>query len=133
MIFPVVYFCTPFLVRLPEGVGLWIGVGAVLMLQIMARTGAQPGSVMLLTNAVEDRAVLGSVNGVGVSMAGLSRAVGPVVGGLVYAVGLEAGVVGVVFWGMAGVAGVGVGSAWWVKEGRGIEEEGERAKLLGRE
>lgn len=109
------------------------------MLQVTARTFALPGSVILLTNSVEDRGVLGTVHGCGVSLASASRAVGPALGGALYAAGLEGGVVGVVFWGMAGVAGMGAWRAWFLKEGRGIsvevEEngEGERERLLGGE
>lgn len=92
----------------------------MLLLQVTARTFAGPGSVILLTNSVEKREVLGTVNGCGTTLTSASRAIGPVLGGALYALGLEGGVVGGVFWGMAAVAGVGAWSAWFLKEGKGI-------------
>lgn len=147
LIFPLAYVLTPFLARLPSsstnikepasGITVWAGIAFVLLLQVSARTFALPGSVILLTNAVEKKGILGTVHGCGTSLASASRAVGPVLAGALYALGLEGGVVGGVFWGMAGVAGVGAWSTWFVKEGKGIssgaagQEAGEEDRLLG--
>lgn len=112
---------------------MWFGIALVLLLQVSARTFALPGSVILLTNSVEHRGVMGTVQGCATSLASASRTVGPVLAGTLYALGLEGGVVGGVFWGMAGVAGVGAWSTWFVQEGKGIvqEESGEDDALLG--
>ncbi|KAG0635244.1 major facilitator superfamily domain-containing protein [Tuber brumale] len=137
MIFPIAYFLTPFLARVPStspperaasGWLVWASVVGVLLLQVTARTFALPGSVILLTNSVEKRSNLGTVNGIGSSLASGSRALGPAVGGVLYAAGLEGGVVGCVFWVMAGIATLGAWWAWFLREGRGLiddEAEGE--------
>lgn len=132
LIFPLAYVLTPFLALL-SGPLMWFGVALVLLLQVSARTFALPGSVILLTNSVEHRAVMGTIQGCATSLASASRAVGPVLAGALYALGLEGGVVGGVFWGMAGVAGVGAWSTWFIREGKGIvqEETGEEDALLG--
>lgn len=112
---------------------MWIGIGLVLLLQVSARTFATPGSVILLTNSVERRTALATVHGCASSLASASKAVGPAGAGALFAVGLENGVAGSVFWGMAAVAAVGAWSAWFVVEGKGIAcdgEEGEEERLL---
>ncbi|CUS13308.1 unnamed protein product [Tuber aestivum] len=140
MIFPIVYFLTPFLARVPStsppeqaasGWLVWASIAVVLLLQVTARTFAFPGSVILLTNSVEKRSILGTVHGVGSSLASGSRAAGPATGGALYAAGLESGVVGCVFWVMAGTATLGAGWAWFLKEGRGlIDDESEEEEAV---
>ena len=136
MIFPIAYFLTPFLARIPStsppeqpasGWLVWASIVGVLLLQVTARTFATPGSIILLTNSVEKKSILGTVHGVGSSLGSGSRAVGPVTGGVLYAAGLEGGVVGCVFWVMAGIAMFGAWWAWFLKEGRGLidDEAGE--------
>lgn len=64
----------------------------------MARTLAIPSTVILLTNSVEQRSVLGTVHGAGNMLSSLARAVGPALGGWVFAWGIEHGVVGAAWW-----------------------------------
>ena len=61
-------------------------------------------------------------------MSSATRTVGPVLAGSVYGVGLSKGVVGLAWWGMAGVAVVGAVAGRFVREGDGHEiwTEGER-------
>jgi hypothetical protein len=60
---------------------------------------------MLLNAACPDRSVLGTVNGIGQSVSAAARAIGQLlVTGWLYGVGLEAGIVGVAWWAMAGMA-----------------------------
>ena len=66
--------------------------------QIAARTMAIPSTVILLTEAAPDRSVLGTVHGAGNMLASLARAVGPAVGGAVFAWGVESGMIGAVWW-----------------------------------
>lgn len=122
LLFPIAYLATPWLTLIPATGGwrVWAGIGAVLMLQVAGRTFALPGSVILLTRSVEREGIMGTVHGVGSSAASLSRAVGPLVGAWVYAWGLDRGDVGGLFWGMAGVAGVGAAVGGLIREGRGL-------------
>lgn len=97
VMFPVVYAATPYL-SLAEGVVRWVGLGLVICGQISARTMAIPSTVILLTEAAPAKNVLGTVHGAGNMLASLARAVGPAVGGVVFAWGVENGVVGAVWW-----------------------------------
>ncbi|KAF8245398.1 MFS general substrate transporter, partial [Wilcoxina mikolae CBS 423.85] len=91
-LFPIAYIFTPLLTFLPpDSVAMWVGIIAVLGTQVSARTFALPGSVILLTNSVEEEGILGTIHGLGSSLASASRAVGPVVGALGFALGLEGG------------------------------------------
>ena len=65
--------------------------------------------------------MLGTIHGIGQSASSAARTVGPALGGWLYGVGLEKGVVGAVFWGLAGMAGVTVLASNWVREGDGHE------------
>lgn len=98
VIFPVVYAITPFLSLTGEDLLRWVGLAIVICGQIAARTMAIPSTVILLTEAAPAKNVLGTVHGAGNMLASLARAVGPAVGGVVFAWGVENGVVGAVWW-----------------------------------
>ncbi|KAK3331886.1 major facilitator superfamily domain-containing protein [Cercophora scortea] len=102
VIFPAVYLLAPYLSLLPNTGALsclrWLGLGIIVGGQIMARTMAIPSTVILLTEAAPSKTVLGTVHGAGNMLASLARAVGPAVGGAVYAAGVREGVVGAVWW-----------------------------------
>jgi len=98
IIFPVVYALAPYLSLLPDGVFRWVGLGVVICGQIMARTMAIPSTVILLTQAAPAKSVLGTVHGGGNMLASLARAIGPAVGGAVFAWGIHTGIVGAVWW-----------------------------------
>lgn len=72
--------------------------------------------------------MLGTIHGIAQSVSSASRTVGPVLGGWLYGVGLQKGMVGGVWWGLAGMAGVGWVASGWVFEGDGHEIylEGEK-------
>lgn len=59
----------------------------------------------------------GTVNGIGAIVAARARGLGHlIVAGWLYGVGLEDGVVGVAWWGMAGIAAIAAIAAAWVPE-----------------
>lgn len=97
VIFPIVYAATPYL-SLAQRVARWAGLALIICGQIAARTMAIPSTVILLTEAAPDRSVLGTVHGAGNMLASLARAVGPAVGGAVFAWGVESGMIGAVWW-----------------------------------
>lgn len=111
VIFPIVYAITPYLSLTVEGVLRWVGLALVICGQIAARTMAIPSTVILLTEAAPAKNVLGTVHGAGNMLASLARAVGPAMGGVVFAWGVENGVVGAVWW-MYLVAVALVALAW---------------------
>ncbi|KAK0277128.1 hypothetical protein LTR91_000414 [Friedmanniomyces endolithicus] len=140
LLFPFSYTLTPFLAVLPSsspapnpasGFLVWAGITAVLALQTLARTFALPATAILVNNSSPHPSVLGTVHGIAQTVSSATRTVGPVVAGWAYGVGLENGVVGLAWWGLAGVAVVGAVAGRWVREGSGWEvflegEEGAR-------
>lgn len=135
LLFPVAYFLAPYLAVLPSssipsttenptqatGIVVWIGITFVLFCQVLARTFALPATIMLINNCSPHPSVLGTVHGLGMSVSSAARTVGPVVAGVWYGRGLNVGVVGLAWWGVAVVAALGCVTATWVYEGSGHE------------
>lgn len=98
-IFPTAYLLAPYLALLSgHNTAKWASMATVLFLQVMGRTMAMPASVILLTEAAPRRNVLGTVHGSGSTLSALSSAVGPVIGGMLLAKGIDVGAVGIVWW-----------------------------------
>lgn len=128
--FPVVYMATPFLALVPStspppspksGILVWLCICGVLFVQSMARTFATPAAVILIHNCSPHPSVLGTVHGLGQSANSAAKTIGPALGGWLYGVGLNHGVVGAVFWGLAAMAVVNILAGIWVREGNGHE------------
>lgn len=121
VVFPVTYFLTPYLAIVPSstspplrasGFSLWATMLAILSVQSTARSMVLPASEMLLNAASPDRSLLSTVHGISRSGAAASRIAGQVLlTGWLYGVGLEHGVVGAAWWGMAAVAALGAAAA----------------------
>ena len=98
-LFPVTYLAAPYLSLLAgDHEARWVFLGLIVCAQIMARTMAIPSTVILLTEAAPARTVLGTIHGAGNMLASLARAIGPAVGGYVFALGVDEGVIGLVWW-----------------------------------
>ncbi|TQN66942.1 putative membrane protein [Colletotrichum shisoi] len=130
--FPVTYFLVPYLAVVPTtnaapppgpkgGPAIWFAIVGVLMFQVLGRTFALPGQTILINNCTPHPSVLGTIHGLGQSVSSAARTVGPVLCGYLYGRGLEGGVVGAVWWGLAAVAMLGVLASWAVWEGDGHE------------
>ncbi|KAI1757970.1 MFS general substrate transporter [Xylaria castorea] len=119
-LFPVTYVAAPYLSLLAGDHGArWVFLGFVVCAQIMARTMAIPSTVILLTEAAPAKTVLGTVHGAGNMLASLARAVGPAVGGYVFALGVEEGVIGLVWWlYLVGVALCALAWSYLTEDGR---------------
>ena len=99
LLFPLVYLVVPFLVLLPEtGVFRWACIAIVTWGQIMARTLAIPSTVILVTHSAPVKSALGRIHGAGNMAASFARAVGPALGGWVFARGIEHEMAGMVWW-----------------------------------
>jgi MFS family permease len=98
-VFPATYAIAPYLSLLPHGgIMRWLLIAIVTCSQVMARTLAIPSTVILLTNSAPNKSVLGTVHGAGNMLSSLARAIGPAVGGWVFAWGMGHGIVGAVWW-----------------------------------
>lgn len=99
VLFPATYAAAPYLsLVVGDGAARYGLLGLVVCAQIMARTMAIPSTVILLTESAPDKSVLGTIHGAGNMLASLARAVGPALGGWVFALGVEEGIVGLVWW-----------------------------------
>lgn len=128
--FPVAYMTIPFLSLVPStmpppsektGPWIWMAVGCLLFVQVIGRTFALPGQTILINNCSPHPSVLSTVHGFGVSVSSFARTIGPVLGGWLYGFGLSHGCVGIVFWGLAGIAFCGWVASFWLREGNGHE------------
>jgi len=89
--------------------------------QVTGRTFALPATTILVNNASPHPSVLGTMHGIGQSLASAGRAIGPTLGGSLYGLSLRHGVVGAIWWGLSGVALMNCFASLWVKEGDGHE------------
>jgi MFS family permease len=140
LLFPFSYLLAPYLAVIPSSVAVpeqasgawvWLGITLVLAVQVTARTFALPSTAILVNNCCPHPSVLGSVHGIAQSVSSFTRTVGPVLGGWLYGLGLNKGMVGLAWWCMSCVALVGAVAGRFVKEGSGHEvwlegEEEER-------
>lgn len=113
IIYPVAYIIVPYLNFLPTEYSM-IGVYFVLFIKILFSILAYPCNAILLTNAAPSLLVLGTINGMAASTASIFRAFGPTVTGLIYAKGLDIGVVGLAWWVNAGVCVLGGVQSLWM-------------------
>ncbi|KAH7026045.1 major facilitator superfamily domain-containing protein [Microdochium trichocladiopsis] len=129
-LFPLAYITLPYLAVVPStsappepktGAAVWMALTGILLIQVTGRTFALPAQAILVNNCTPHPSVLGSVHGLGQSASSLARTVGPILCGWLYGLGLERGVVGAVFWGVAGVAVCGLVVSFRVREGSGHE------------
>ena len=141
--FPFAYCLAPYLAVVPSsslppaqanGVLVWAALAGVLFVQVVARTFALPATIILLNNCSPHPSVLGTIHGIGQSVSSASRTIGPVLSGWLFGLGLKKGVVGGVWWGLAGVAATGWIASGWVYEGSGHEIllEGEDEREMDR-
>jgi hypothetical protein len=123
ILFPVSYMLTPYLALIPADYGfqLWLVIGTVLLLEVTGHTFALPGSIILTNNSTPHPSVLGTIHGVGMSTAAISKTLGNFLGGTWFAIGLEKGVVGTAWWAVAVVGVLGWISSFWVRNGTGHE------------
>ncbi|KAI0133909.1 major facilitator superfamily domain-containing protein [Xylariales sp. AK1849] len=129
-LFPITYLILPYLSVVPSTTGppsqktgpaIWIALAGILLIQVTGRTFALPAQTILVNNCTPHPSVLGTIHGIGQSVSSFARTVGPVTGGWMYGLGLSNGLVGGVFWGLAGIAICGLVASFWVREGNGHE------------
>ncbi|KKA29370.1 hypothetical protein TD95_005336 [Thielaviopsis punctulata] len=128
--FPLAYLLIPYLAVIPStssaphaktGVAVWMGIVGVLVVQVLGRTFGLPSQTVLVNSCSPHPSVLGTIHGLGQSVSSGARTVGPMLAGWIYGVGLNHGMVGLVWWCLCIVAIGGVVATWFVREGDGHE------------
>lgn len=128
--FPIAYIIVPYLSIVPsrsppphekDGFLVWFCMCCVLFIQVIGRTFALPANAILLNNCSPHPSVLGTIHGIGHTVSSAARTIGPMSGGWIYGLALKKGVVGAVWWLLAGVAAATVIASNFVTEGNGHE------------
>lgn len=103
-LFPLAYMLAPYITLLPSsspsphpasGFWVWLGISAVLTLQVAARTFALPASIILVNNSSPHPSVLATIHGLGQADSATFRTLGPILSGWWYGTWVERGVVSV--------------------------------------
>ncbi|PLN84451.1 permease of the major facilitator superfamily [Aspergillus taichungensis] len=125
IIFPLLYFITPFTALVPPSLR-----HATVFLLMLAKLAASifgfPCTTILLTNSASSLRVLGTLNGVATAMSAVGRAVGPAATGAAFSYGVRCGYIILPWWLLAVVAGVSALPVFWTVEPEGFDEVGER-------
>lgn len=128
LVFPFVFFVTPFIALIGDARVREATMVALLMVRGLAGTFAFPTSTIMLTNSATSLRVLGTINGLATSVSAVGRAAGPTIGGGLFTWGVKRGYVIVPFWAMSAIALVAVVPTWWLVEGEGFggeEQQGD--------
>jgi hypothetical protein len=125
LIFPFVYFVTPFVSLIPDPTTQQVALIGLLLIRGIAGTFAFPTSTIMLTNSASSLRVLGTVNGVATSVSAVGRALGPAVGGGLFSFGVKRGYILVPFWTLSAVAALACIPTFWLVEGKGFGDDPE--------
>lgn len=124
VMYPLLYFFTPYIVLLPESLRM-VSVYIIVVWKCTFSTLAYPSNAILITNSAPTTLTLGTINGAAASTASLCRALGPIISGLLYAMGLETGYSGLSWWvtGLVTIGGAYVGMRITEPKGRMDEKD----------
>ncbi|KAH8761399.1 MFS multidrug transporter [Hyaloscypha finlandica] len=105
----------PFSVELPT----WAGMPAILLALWIYALGnglATTASAILITNTAPSTVHLAKINGASASLGCLARTLGPAVSGALYRWGLQIGFIGLPFWSLSAIMGVGLGVSFLLRD-----------------
>ena len=118
--FPIAYIITPFTALLPTPEAQQIGIVVIMVFKCWAGIFAFPCTTILLTNSAVSLRILGTLNGVAVSISAIGRAAGPAIGGFAFTVGVNKGY-GILPWWILGCFGIlGAIAPYWLVETEGF-------------
>lgn len=119
LVFPVVYFITPFTALVPSAVRNYV-VFLLMLTKLSATIFSFPCCTILLTNSATSLSILGTLNGVGTSVSALGRAVGPAIAGATFSFGVNRGYVIIPWWTLAVMAALTAVPTFWIEEKDGF-------------
>lgn len=114
-VWPPLYLAVPYLALIPSAAQL-PAVYVSLIAKITLHVIAFPSSSMLLANAAPSKTVLGSINGVGASVASLSRSLGPTFTGFLHSRGLASGYSILSWWVCGLICAFGAIESFWIDD-----------------
>ncbi|KAL2261480.1 hypothetical protein VTK26DRAFT_4081 [Humicola hyalothermophila] len=124
VLYPLLYFFTPYIVLLPKSVQM-VSIYLLVLWKCSITTLAYPSNAILLSNSAATTLTLGTIHGAAASTASFCRALGPIVSGFLYSMGLERGYSGLSWWvtGLVTIGGAFVGLKITEPRGRMDEKE----------
>lgn len=127
LMFPIAYLITPFTALLPSPLAQQLGIFTVMVFKCCASIFAFPCTTILLTNSATSLRILGTLNGMAVSISALGRAAGPAIVGWTFTLGVDAGYAIIPFWTLAAFGITAAVPVWWLveMEGFGGIEDGD--------
>lgn len=120
IIFPFTYVVTPFTALLPTQTLQQVGVMLVMLVKSFTSICAFPCTMILLTNSATALRILGTLNGVAVSLSALGRAGGPAICGWTFTMGVNIGYGILPWWTLAAFAVLAALPVWWLVEMEGF-------------
>ena len=97
----------------------------IMVVKSFAVIFAFPCSIILLTNSAVSLRILGTLNGVAVSVSAVGRAIGPAMGGAAFTWGVERGYVITPWWLLGVIAMIGAIPIWHLVEMEGFSKSSE--------
>lgn len=126
-IFPIIYLVTPFTALTPDGIRNVV-VFALLLSKLAASIFGFPCLTIMLTNSAASLSVLGTLNGVGTSVAAFGRAAGPAVMGAAFSFGVQKGYVIIPWWLLTAFAAVSAVPVFYTRETDGFQHDGDESE-----
>ncbi|KAF4631816.1 hypothetical protein G7Y89_g6324 [Cudoniella acicularis] len=118
--FPLVYFATPFPALIQDPIHQQVAIFGIMIVKCFAVIFAFPCSIILLTNSAVSLRVLGTLNGVAVSISAIGRAIGPALTGAAFSWGLGTGYMITSYWLLSFLAVIGAIPIWHLVEMEGF-------------
>lgn len=107
-VFPLIFLITPYTALIEDSTLQQAAMFAVMVVKSFAGIFAFPCSTILLTNSALSLRVLGTLNGVAVSVSAIGRATGPALIGAFFTMGVKEGYMIIPWWVLAVIAALGI-------------------------
>ncbi|KAF7452570.1 mfs multidrug transporter protein [Pyrenophora tritici-repentis] len=124
--YPVLYLLAPYLAILPEKLRI-PGLVVLLIAKVTFQSLSYPSLAIILANSSPSKKVLGTLNGVAMSSASISRGFGPTISGAVDSLGTSLHMSGLAWWTIAAVALIG-----WLP-GFALQESSKRTNYAAKD
>ncbi|KAL4871631.1 hypothetical protein BDV12DRAFT_25307 [Aspergillus spectabilis] len=122
IIFPILYFLTPYVALVPESLR-GVSIFLLILFKLTASIFNFPSITILLTNSASSLSILGTLNGVATSVSAIGRAAGPAVLGPIFSLGVKAGYIIIPWWFLAFISVLAAVPALWIVEGEGFHNQ----------
>lgn len=120
LVFPVIYFVTPFTALVPESLR-HVTIFLLMLSKLAASIFGFPCITILLTNSATSLTVLGTLNGVATSVSAVGRAAGPAICGAAFSFGVKKGYIILPWWMLSIFGALSALPIYWTVEPDGFQ------------